>query len=423
MKPRTHFAILPAAVGLSMLAIPAHADSVLEDLGHALTAGKLSTDLRYRFEHVDQDGVDNNANASTVRARVGYETGRVAGFGALVQGEVVQRLGPEDYNDDTTNGRTDFPTVADPNDLDLNQGYVSYTGLAGTRISAGRERIVIDDQRFIGDVGFRQNQQTFDGASVVTSAIPNLRARYHYIAGVNRIFGGDNPRGYTGSTVHAVNLNYRGIDLGDAGSLAVTGYGYFIDLDDSPASSNRTFGARLTGSVPIGEESSFSYLAEFAHQDDHGDNPNDVSEQYLIVKPSLFTSALGGDIDVTLSYERLEGDGTAAFQTPLATLHKFQGWADIFLTTPADGIEQRSIKLSYATDLPEPFNSLELQAFYFDFNAENGSADYGTEIDFEASTRLPFDPSVTLALRYADYQADDFSVDTRKVWFMLSTRF
>ena len=412
----------------AVLALPTvgSADETAVPVGHglvdALTDGRLSADLRYRYEHVDQDGAANDAEASTIRARIGYETGRYLGFGALVQGEIVQRIGPERFND-TTNGRTDFPVVADPDDVDLNQAYLSYTGLSGTRLSAGRERIVIDDQRFIGDVGFRQNQQTFDAASVVTSALPGLRARYHYIAGVNRIFGGDNPRGYTGAEVHALNLNYRGIDLGPAGALGVTGYGYFIDLDDAPASSNRTVGLRLTGSVPLGEVTSLSYLAEAAHQDDYADNPNDVSERYVIVKPSLFTSALGGDIGVTLSYERLEGDGSAAFQTPLATLHKFQGWADIFLTTPADGIEQRSIQVGYTTDLPDPFRSLELQAFYFDFDAENGDADYGTEIDFEASTRLPVSPSVKLALRYADYQAEDFGVDTRKVWLMLSTRF
>ena len=400
----------------------ATASDILRDLGDAVMDGRVSAELRYRYELVEQDGVDNDANASTVRARLGYEASRFHGFAVNLQGEIVQRLGPEKFND-TTNGRTDFPVIADPNDVDLNQAYLVYDGVTATRLSAGRERIVIDDQRFIGDVGFRQNQQTFDAVSVTTSAIPNLRARYHYIFGVNRIFGNDNPRGNTSAEAHAVNLHYRGINLGLAGRLGFTGYGYLIDLDDAPASSNQTYGLRLTGSTTLGVDTSLAYVLEGAHQADRGSNPNDFSGRYVIAKPSLFTSVLGGDIGVTLSYERLEGDGTTAFQTPLATLHKFQGWADIFLTTPSDGIEQYAVQLGYTIALPDPFGAIELQAFYFDFNAENGDADYGTEIDLEASTHLPFSQPVRLALRFADYQAEDFGADTRKLWLMLSTRF
>lgn len=416
------FVLIGPVVVMMSVALPVAASDILRELADATIDGRPSADLRYRYEFVEQDGRAKDARASTLRARLGYKTGRFRGFGLNLQGEIVQRLGPERFND-TTNGRTEFPVVADPNDVDLNQAYVVYDGVEKTRFSLGRERLVIDDQRFIGDVGFRQNQQTFDAASVSSSALSGLRARYHYIFGVNRVFGGDNPRGYTGSDVHAVNLHYRGVDLGPVGRLGITGYGYLIDLGDAPASSNQTYGLRLTGSVPLGEETSLSYVLEGAHQTDHGDNPNDFSGRYVIAKPSLFASALGGDIGITLSYERLEGDGTAAFQTPLATLHKFQGWADIFLTTPADGIEQYSLQLGYTTGLPEPFNPIEVQAFYFDFNAENGGADYGSEVDLEASTRLPFDHPVRLAVRFADYRAEDFSVDTRKFWLMLSTRF
>lgn len=419
MRIPTVVVLIASTVSLPMSAT---ASDILRDLGDAVMDGRVSAELRYRYELVEQDGVDNDANASTVRARLGYEASRFHGFAVNLQGEIVQRLGPEKFND-TTNGRTDFPVIADPNDVDLNQAYLVYDGVTATRLSAGRERIVIDDQRFIGDVGFRQNQQTFDAVSVTTSAIPNLRARYHYIFGVNRIFGNDNPRGNTSAEAHAVNLHYRGINLGLAGRLGFTGYGYLIDLDDAPASSNQTYGLRLTGSTTLGVDTSLAYVLEGAHQADRGSNPNDFSGRYVIAKPSLFTSVLGGDIGVTLSYERLEGDGTTAFQTPLATLHKFQGWADIFLTTPSDGIEQYAVQLGYTTALPDPFGAIELQAFYFDFNAENGDADYGTEIDLEASTHLPFSQPVRLALRFADYQAEDFGADTRKLWLMLSTRF
>ena len=46
-------------------------------------------------------------------------------------------------------------------------------------------------------------------------------------------------------------------------------------------------------------------------------------------------------------YEVLGADDGAAltsFQTPLATLHKFQGWADKFLTTPPNGIREGAVR-------------------------------------------------------------------------------
>ena len=48
--------------------------------------------------------------------------------------------------------------------------------------------------------------------------------------------------------------------------------------------------------------------------------------------------------------EYLEGNGTIGFSTPLATLHKFQGFADVFLTTPASGITDAYGKLGYCQE-------------------------------------------------------------------------
>ena len=41
-----------------------------------------------------------------------------------------------------------------------------------------------------------------------------------------------------------------------------------------------------------------------------------------------------------VGWERLSGsEREGQFQTPLATLHAFNGWADKFLSTPVNGIE------------------------------------------------------------------------------------
>ena len=70
-------------------------------------------DVRYRYEHVDQDGIPKNANANTLRTRAGFETGRFYGFGVGFDVEWVEAIGNEKFNN-TINGKTQYPVVADP---------------------------------------------------------------------------------------------------------------------------------------------------------------------------------------------------------------------------------------------------------------------------------------------------------------------
>ncbi len=79
-------------------------------------------------------------------------------------------------------------------------------------------------------------------------------------------------------------------------------------------------------------------------------------------------------VGVGIGYELLgSDDGMKAFSTPLATLHKFQGWADQFLVTPADGIEDIYFKMTGS------IGKTNLAFFYHDYSADEGSADYGEE--------------------------------------------
>ena len=62
----------------------------------------------------------------------------------------------------------------------------------------------------------------------------------------------------------------------------------------------------------------------------------------------LDAGAVVGIYDFGVGWEVLGGDDSTvlneAFQTPLATLHAFQGWADVFLSTPAAGIDDKYLK-------------------------------------------------------------------------------
>ena len=128
----------------------------------ALREGDAIVDLRARYESVEQGGFASEADALTNRLRAGYQTAPLKGTAFLAEGVLVDDL-VDDYNS-TTNGQTEYPVVADPTDFAaINRFALINKSLERTTLTFGRQRIVHDDQRFVGNVGWRQNEQTFDG--------------------------------------------------------------------------------------------------------------------------------------------------------------------------------------------------------------------------------------------------------------------
>jgi hypothetical protein len=240
-----------------------------ETLGEALTGGKTSLQMRYRYEWVEQEGIAKNAGASTMRTQLGYTTGDYHGFGALLQFEDVRAIGDEHYNS-TINGLTQYPVVVDPQSTEINQAYLSYKGLPGTLFKYGRQVIVYDNHRFIGDVGWRQNQQTFDAFSVANTSLPDTTISYAHAVNANRIFGERHP---TLSDVEFrgdwLNLAYKGLAFG-----SFTGYAYLVDYEPGQpfpvTASNMTLGLRFDGGVKLGTPK-LLYTAEYAKQSDYED--------------------------------------------------------------------------------------------------------------------------------------------------------
>jgi len=150
---------------------------------------------------------------------------------------------------------------------------------------------------------------------------------------------------------------------------------------------------------------------EYAHQENYGDNLNEYSADYYLLEAALTAIGITG----TLGYEVLEGNSVQAFQTPLGTLHAFQGWADKFLTTPSDGIED--FYLSIATKIREADISLT----YHRFNPEAGGPDYGSEWDL--MIKKPIAKRYSIVFKYANYDARSFATDTEKLWIMFTAKF
>lgn len=400
-------AIVAISITIFLPANPVRAaDQEQSELG-SLRDGKLKLNFRYRYEFVDQEGITKDAHASTLRTRLTYQSPYFSDFGFLIEFDDVRSVGNDLYNS-TRNGNTNRPVVADPEGTEVNQALISYKGFENTLVRAGRRRIKLDNDRFIGNVGWRQNAQTYDSLSVSNFSLPNTTIEYAYIGNVNRIFGPDDgiPPANFDSDSHVLNAKYTMWP-----NLNITAYAYLLDLENAPAASNRTLGIRVVGSTVLNEKISVAYTIEYADQVDYGDNPNDYSADYILLEGAFTTRG----ITAKLGYEVLGGGAVQAFQTPLATLHAFQGWADKFLATPSRGIED--LYVSFA----RKYRGTSYSIVYHRFDPETGGASYGSEWD--VVIKRPFAERYSVDLKYANYNASSHATDTQKLWVMFGAKF
>ena len=253
--------------------------NISEEIINAIADGKVDLSLRYRYEIVDDETKDRDAYASTLRTTLGYRTAPIRGFTGYLEFENVSVVGDDRAYNDGVNGVTSRGTVVDSETTEVNQAYIRYEDglIPDTTITLGRQQIIYGNARFIGNVGWRQNHQTFDAVKIDNTSIENLSLSYSYIANANTIRGGNSQM-----NTHAFNGVY---DFEKYGKLEA--YTYLIDFDaaGSAANSRATFGARFSGSYKL-EDFPVDpvYAVEYASQSDYGDNPNDVSASYYLVE-------------------------------------------------------------------------------------------------------------------------------------------
>ena len=367
-------------------------------------------DMRLRAENVDQDGITNDAHATTLRLRAGFETAKKWNTSLLIEGEGVIPLQDNYRPDPMVATMTTYPVVADPEAYEVNRFQFTNTSLPGTTLTLGRQRILIDDQRFVGNVGWRQNEQTFDALRVVNKSVANLVIDATWFNRVNRVFGPDSPQGHYEGNSGLFNVSYAT----KAGKI--TAFSYLLDFDNMttvPAAvrdSTSTYGLRFAGEKPVGKVK-IAYAASYAQQSDFADNPLHFDLDYKFAEGTVtfkqFSLGVGAEI--------MEGNGVKGFTTPLATLHKFQGWADKFLTTPANGIEDRYATAGVTLKAVAGLDTLALVTSYHDYQAEHIDADYGNEVNLSLAAKIK---KVRLMLKFADYQQGALATarDTQKWW-------
>ncbi len=393
---------------------PAFGDPV--PVGEGLTLDPI-IDARIRYEGVDQPTVD--ADALTVRLRTGVELKHAPShLSVLVEAEGTLALKNE-YNafpfalPGSSQRRPQYAVVADGESIDLNRAQIMYK-VKDFALTVGRQRINLDDQRFVGSVAWRQNEQTFDAVRAEATLGPvSLDATYAIQQ--DSIFGSEaGPR-------RAMDGDFVFVQAGvKAGPLLVKGFSYIIDYDEAFAfaNSSQTYGGRVSGSIPLSKAVKLNVLASYARQMDIGRNPVNYEADFMVGELGLAYQGF----TLTGGYEKLGADKAAgkSFQTPLATLHKFNGWADLFLTTPGNGLEDTYVTLAKVFPKVKAVQGLNANVTYHEFHSDVGNVKFGSEWDASLGFKTK---RIGWLVKYANYNAARFGVDRQILWLQAEVAF
>lgn len=398
----------------AMLAVGAMAAHGMAARADPVTLQPL-IDLRSRYEEVQQAGIAKDAQAVTTRLIMGVQASD--GPVTLIA-EGIGLLGIDNHYNSSTNGNTQYPLVTDPQNIAIHRLAIQYRGLPRTVVTVGRQYLILDDERFIGASPWRQNEQVYDAARVQSEPIGGLKLDLSYMWSDRTIYGIDGT-GTRPSAVPGENFLLHAAYATPVGTL--TGFAYLIDQDQPLiyTKSSQTYGGRFADSHAFARKVRLDYALSYARQDNWKHNPNNYRANYYLADATL---ALNGP-ELGAGYEVLGADkgvAVTSFQTPLASLNRFQGWADQFLTTPPNGIRDTYGSAGYRWKKAGPFENLFAQAVYHRFDSDRLAQHYGQEWDLSLTGKIG---RLALLARYASYSAEGFSVNVRKFWLSVDWSF
>ena len=412
---------------------------------------KFKGELRTRYQFTDNKGLsDAGIDAGSMvtnRTNLNFSAKlfEVDGLNTTMEMNSVDDFGSIDSQTGHPNPTDDKQVGGEAQVAKISQANIAYTFSENT-VLAGRKTVNLDNQRWIGSVGWKQNFQTLDLAAYAYGG-ENFNIIAAYVYGVNAIgdrgyeYGNkQNYDGVTGSgstTSVAVNGSYK-----FASAFKLTGYVYML------GSVSDTYGISATGKFAAGEKSTIGYRAEYAMQSN-----SSLEHKALGKSKNVGANYLNLDIDGNIhgvllgaNYELLGANkdydvndltkGGPSLQTNLATKHKFNGWADQFLKTPVAGLQDLNFRVGYKFE-----TAGKLLAVYHLFNSaedtrtNNGSktTDLGSEIDFLYKVGIPNVKGLGLLAKAALYSGGDaiavagdkhgYSDDQTMAWLQLDYKF
>ena len=377
----------------SVTASAADGVNILDDV-------KFNAQIRPRIQMTDKDTATTDAGYTfTNRTNLSINAGVLGVSGLRTTLEL------NSVNDFDSLDQKEVDLAGEANVAKMSQANLTY-GVGTTTLIGGRTTVNLDNQRFIGSVGWKQNFQTLD----IFGALSRGQALEYtavYVTGISGIWSGTETNWDDTASV-ALNASYKVSD-----ALKVTGYGYMLE------DIHNTYGVALSGKA-----AGAKFRLEYATQTDASFNTGDTVE----ADASYMNVCLGYKMDGILlgaNYEVLSGAdaataGTTAFSTPLGTNHKFNGWADKFLGTPTAGLVDTNIMVGYKAD-----GFGVVKAIYHTFSADVGSDKYGSEIDLLYKTKITSFKNVTGMVKAAMFTEDDSTAmgNTTKVWLMADYKF
>lgn len=429
-KQQKHY-LSVALLTLSTVSSAAFADTT-KDIEDALKFGKggaIKIDARYRYENFNQENVPNikpdlqpkTAEANTLRLRLGVLSPKLYGLQGYAEYEGLYSM-THNYNS-TRNGETQYSVIQDPTANRLNQLWLNYEGMFNTNIKGGRQKIAFDDQRFIGTAPWRQLENVLDSVLITNTGVKNLSVNIGYIGRVTTIT----------NTTERMNAPIANISYGFGDYGKAVAYGYWLGYTEPDTTyrtsnnyqkSNQTYGLRFMNSdkpkkTLFNNKVGLLYNAEWSIQKNYINSPVDyqVNRWYLMSGFTAFNLTFQG------AMEQKDGHGVnQTFVTPLGSNHGFQGWAEVFINNPANGIRDIYGSVSAKFDKAD----VEVQGVFHGFSDDTGKISYGNEWDFQATKK--FGKHYSLMATYANFSSSGYNfgpsaTNTQKIWLQGNINF
>ncbi len=388
-----------------------------ETITDAFKNGKANIDMRYRYGFLKSDAATRKSYPSTLRTSLNFETDDYLGLSGRIKFVNVSVIGGERYNN-SLNGQITRPLEPDPKDTVVEEVYAKLTTLPMIDLYYGRKELKHGNERFVSNLNWYQNHQTFDGV-FLESFMYDSEFQFVYSRNINTIYTNKSTLGDRDGTFILTFMRnktnpYMNFDF----------YSYLMKFSNPSFNiySNKTIGANLSGHKMFDSGVDINYHAEYAYQEDFKNNPTSYNESYYRAKIGFNYI----NLEFAVDYEEFESDGVKAFQAPLGDGHSYNGWADVFLTNipQTGGLKDLAFKFGYTIDhheLPDFINNTKLLVDRHSFKASKGSQAYGTE--FDIAIVKPINDNMKFVTAYSQYEAKRFGSDQRKLWVLLTAKF
>jgi len=398
----------------------------VDDLFNALKSGTPGVQLRLGYEMSDLDNNSSRtANSVTLRTRLSYRTGELELPYVKASG-FLQFHNLSAFLDHYSPEKLTYDTVADPDGNRIQQAYLDLKAF-DTTLRIGRQEIIMDDHRLIGNIDWRQNGQSFNGVSLTNKSIQDFEFFASYITKINTILLKEVPLDDMGLILG--HIKYTGIK-----DTTISVYDYLLDSrgDTKNDRDIGTLGARVTGDVHLTDKLHLPYAVNYSHQ--HGYRNGRNYGGYMV---NSYVGLEFHEVEFGGGYNRISGQKgeRKAFDTLFSTAHKFNGWSDQFLATNGgnlvNGLEDIYFQIKAKctpgkTKFVLRYHIFDTANNYTTSGMSGYSGTYGNEFDALIKTKLRKD--LSLLFKYASYFASNGTGnpkprDENVFWTRLEYRF